>query len=90
MVKEIKKKEIMTLRELKEKYATKWFQYIIEGEMSYTDPYSNLCYVIYTADTEEELYKIPASDVFEKHHGGFASGFNVVYPMEVGGIYSHA
>ncbi|MDR2600063.1 MAG: hypothetical protein LBC73_07285 [Oscillospiraceae bacterium] len=90
MVKKIKKKDIMTLQELKTKYATKWFQYIIVGEVNYTDPYSNLCYAIYTADTEDELYKIPTSDVFEQHNGGFASGFSVVYPMEVGGIYSHA
>ena len=90
MVKEIKKKEIMTLEELKKKYATKWFQYVIVGEINYLNPYLNMCYVIFTADSEEELFKTPTPEHAKQHNGGIASGFKVVVPKEVGGIYTHA
>ena len=88
MVTEINNKEILTLQELKAKYATKWFQYIIVGDMNFANPMSNTCYVVHTADTEYELYRTPCPE-FEKHNGGIASGNSVVYPMEVGGVYVH-
>jgi len=90
MVQEIKKQEIMTLDELKVKYATKWIQYVIVGEINYTDPRANLCYAVYIADSEDELYKLPTPELIKQHNGGIASGYKVVFPEEVGGIYSHA
>jgi hypothetical protein len=87
---EVKEKEVMTLKELKEKYSTKWFRYIIVGEMNFADPCYNMCYVVCTADSEDELYKNPRPELREQFNGGIASGYNVVVPMEVGGIYVHA
>ncbi|MCL2223329.1 MAG: hypothetical protein FWC20_11350 [Oscillospiraceae bacterium] len=89
MVTEIKEKEVMTLPELKEKYSTKWFRYIVVGELNYKDPDKEMCYAVITADSEEELYKHPFPDK-DKHNGGIDSGYNVPFTPEVGGIYAHA
>jgi hypothetical protein len=89
MVTEIEKKEIMLLRDMKEKYATKWFCYNIEGEMNLHDPDSDLCFVVYVADTEEEVYAAYYPEL-NMVNGGIASGYDVVFPAEVGGIYVHA
>ncbi|MDR2590714.1 MAG: hypothetical protein LBC71_07000, partial [Oscillospiraceae bacterium] len=87
---EIKKKEIMTLRELKKKYSTKWFRYVIVGEINLLNPDSDMCYVVCTADTDDELYRNPRPDLIEQFNGGIASGYDVEYPVEIGGIYAHA
>jgi len=89
MVTEITSKEVMTLRELNEKFATKWFRYVIVGEMNDEDPESDMCYVVLTADTEEELYKHPYPDR-NLYNGGVTTGNNVTFPLEIGGIYVHA
>jgi len=89
MVTEITENEIMTLRELKEKYIDKWFRYVIVDEADDYDSESDMCYVVITADTEEELYKHPYPER-NKRRGGIATGDNVVFPLEVGGIYVHA
>ena len=53
MVTEINDKEVMTLHELKKKYSTKWFKYIIVGELNLKDPGKDMCYAILTADAED-------------------------------------
>ena len=88
MVAEIKEKEIMTLPELKKKYSTKWFRYVITGENNLIDPYKNMCYVAFTADTEEELYKHP-NPFRGEYSSGIDCGYNVSFAPEVGGIYAH-
>ena len=89
MVTELIEKEIMTLPELKRKYSSKWFRYVIVGERNYKDPDKEKCYIVLTADSEEELYKYPYPDK-NKHHGGVDSGYNVPFTPEAGGIYVHA
>jgi len=89
MITEVTSKETMTLRELKEKYATKWFRYVIVNETDCDDPESSVCYVVYIADTEDEIYKHPDPER-NKRRGGISTGDNVVFPLEVGGIYVHA
>lgn len=84
----IKKKEIMTLRELKEKYATKWICYeYIDDDMEGAE--SALCYAVYVADTEDEIYQ-HSDPSFTMRRGGIVAGYSVVFPMEIGGIYVHA
>lgn len=91
MVTEIKKKEIMTLQQLKEKYAKKWISYVIvdEKETVEGEPESIMCYAVFVADTEDEIYKHPDPE-FGTRSGGIASGYSVVFPMEIGGIYCRA
>ena len=89
MVTKINEKEIMTLRELKRKYATKWFDYVLVDDMDDDDPEASLCYAVLIADTEEEIYSYPDPER-NKRSGGISSGDRVVFPMEVGGIYVHA
>jgi len=88
MVTEIKEKEVMTLRELKKKFSTKWFQYVIVGDINYYDPDSEMCYVVLTADSEEEVYKAHHPDC-DINHSGIASGYDFPFTPEVGGIYVH-
>ena len=88
MVTEITSKEVMTLREIKEKYADKWFRYVIVDDTYDEDPEDRMCYVVLTADTEDELYKHPYPDK-NKLRGGISTGDDVEFPMEVGGIYVH-
>ena len=85
MVTEINEKEIMTLRDLCVKHASKWFMYVIVGEMSIEDPESDMCYVVFTADTEEELYNHPYPER-NIHNGGVSYGDKVEFPAEVGGM----
>ena len=89
MVTEINDKEVMTLHELKKKYSTKWFKYIIVGELNLKDPGKDMCYAILTADAEDELYQAHHPD-WGKYHGGVTSGYNPPFTPEVGGIYVHA
>ena len=89
MVTVIKEKEVMTLSELKKKYSTKWFQYVILGDINYKNPDENLCYVILTADSEEEAYKAHHPD-WDTNNAGITAGYNVPFTPEVGGIYVHA
>ena len=89
MVTEITDKEVMSLRRLKEKYATKWFDYVLVDGMNDNDPDASLCYVVLIADTEEEVYNHP-DPKRNMRSGGIGSGDKVVFPMEVGGIYVHA
>jgi len=89
VVTEIKNKEVMTLRELSVKYANKWFMYFVVGEMNIDDPESDMCYAVFIADTEDELYNHPCPER-NKHNGGISYGDKVEFPMEVGGIYVHA
>jgi len=88
VVTEIKEKNITTLRKIKEKYATKWIDYVFVDEMD-DDPESSLCYVICIADTEEELYNHPDPER-NTRSGGITPGDKVVFPIEIGGIYAHA
>jgi len=89
MVTEITDKELMTLKELRKKYDKKWFRFIIVGDMNDDDPESDMCYVVITADTEDELYGHPYPDR-NLYNGGICTGINVIFPLEVGGIYVHA
>lgn len=92
MVTVIKKQQIMTLRQLKEKYATKWFRYVIvdETETVAGEPESIMCYVVYVADTEDEIYRHPYTEENTKLVVGVDAGDRVEEPMEIGGIYVHA
>jgi len=89
MVKEITDNEVMTLQRAREKYATKWFDYVLVDGMNDNDPDASLCYVVVIADTEEEIYSHPDPER-NLRSGGVSSGDKVVFPMEVGGIYVHA
>jgi hypothetical protein len=89
MVNEIKEKEILALKVLKEKYATKWFRYFIVGEVNLHNPDENMCYAVLTADSVEEIYDYPYPDKV-KHSGGVTSGYNAPFTPEVGGVYIHA
>jgi len=89
MVTEIKEKEVMTLHEIKMKYSTVWFRYVIIGEPNLKDPDKNMCYVAFTAESEDELYKHP-NPFRGKQSSGISSGYNIPFTPEVGGIYSHA
>ena len=89
MATEIKEKDVMTLPELKQKYSTKWFRYVIVGEINLKDPDKDMCYVAFVADSEDELYKHP-NPFRGKCSSGIASGYNVPFTPEVGGIYVHA
>jgi|GEM_PF-1651896 len=88
MVTEIKEKEVMTYRELRKKYSTNWFRYVIVGERDYKDPDGEMCYAVLTADSEDEIYKHPYPDK-NKYSGGISSGYDVPFTPEVGGIYVH-
>jgi len=89
MVTEIKEKEVMTLHELKLRYSTKWFRYVVVGEINYLDPDSDKCYVVLVADSEDEIFNHPYPDK-NKHSGGIDWGYNVSFTPEVGGVYAHA
>ena len=88
VVTEIIEKEVLTLRELKKKYATKWFDYVFVDEVD-DEPESSLCYVVFVADTEEEIFRHPDPER-NMRSGGISFGYSVIFPMEVGGIYVHA
>ena len=88
MVTEITDRDVMTLRELKKIYATKWIRYVIVGDLNFKSPSDNMCYAVHTADSKEELHKHPYQDK-SKYNGGIASGNRVVSQPEVGGVYVH-
>ena len=89
MVTEINEKEIMMLRELKKKYSTKWFRYVIMGDINPHNPDDDMCYTILLADSEEELYEYP-NPVKGISSGGITCGNNAPFTPEVGGVYIHA
>ena len=88
MLNKITTKEIMTTRAAMEKYPTQYFIMVITEVV---DKYDNdLGYVIYTADKEKELNKIPRTEYKDTQYalmlGGAAEPFpsvgNVVYHDE--------
>lgn len=91
MITEIKDREILTLQQQKEKYSTKWIRYVIvdENESVEGEPESIMCYVAYIADTEDEIYSQPNPER-NTRSSGIATGYSVVFPMEIGGIYARA
>lgn len=60
MLEKIETNEQMTTREAMEKYQTKYFLMVITKIVDHTD--SDLGYVIYIADDERELTKVPMSE----------------------------
>ena len=60
MLEKIKKKEIMTMRSAMEKYETKYFLMVITEIVDRAD--NDLGYVIYIADNERELTKVPMNE----------------------------
>ena len=89
MLIEIETEEIMTKREARKKYSTKYFIMIITERVDRGD--NDLGYVIYTADTEKELSQAPREKYKDKSYalmqGGAAEPFpsvgNVVYHAQV-------
>ena len=60
MLEKIEKKEIMTVWDAKVKYETKHFLMVLTKEVDRGQ--NDLGYVIYIADSDRELAKVPASE----------------------------
>jgi hypothetical protein len=60
MLEKIETKEIMTCREAMLKYRTKYFRMVITEVVDQGD--NDLGYVMYVADTEREIRKVPRSE----------------------------
>jgi hypothetical protein len=87
MLEKIETKEIMTRRTAQEKYRTKYFRMVITQVVDQGE--NDLGYVIYIADTEKELRKVPRSEYKDKH---IAFTFGVAaepYP-QIGNVVYHA
>ncbi|MCL1995433.1 MAG: hypothetical protein FWG63_04420 [Defluviitaleaceae bacterium] len=87
MIKKTNNNEIITLEEAQEKYAKLYFRYFqIESNLS--QPGETKIVVVYTADTEEEIYASPQYDdngnriyTYEGHGAGDST------VMQLGGVY---
>ena len=64
MLEKIEKKEIMTTRAAMEKYETKYFLMVITEIVDRAD--NDLGFVIYTADDQRELTKVPMDEYREQ------------------------
>ena len=74
MLTKIENPEVKTVGEFCEQYAEKWFRYVIvelDEDWMYKPNVEREAVVIYIADTEEELLKIPRD---ERSYNGFYSG----------------
>ena len=85
MITKIETKEIMTVREMRKRYSTKWFKYVIIGELDTVNPDNEKGYVVFVADTDTELYNIPRDDDDHNSYCIFL-GDDVEHPLEVGAI----
>ncbi|MCL2225682.1 MAG: hypothetical protein FWB96_12015 [Defluviitaleaceae bacterium] len=87
MLEKLETKEIMTKRAAQEKYRSKYFDMVITEVIDQGD--NDLGYVVYTADTEKELYQVPISEYDGKV---VAITFGVAaepYPI-IGNVVYHA
>jgi len=87
MIKKTNNNEIITLEEAREKYAKLYFRYF-QVESNLYQPNETKIIVVYTADTEKEIYASPQYDdngnriyVYE----GNGAGDPTV--MQLGGVY---
>jgi len=85
MVTKIDTQEIMTVLEMRKRYPTKWFRYVMVGEPDMMNPSNNAGFVVFVADTEVELYNSP-EDGYDSRPFGFDLGREVTHPLEVGGV----
>ena len=88
MVMRVNDETLMTVSDMKKKYPTKWFRYVMVGEPSFSNPGSEMGYVVFTADTEIEIYDISKYG-YEGEPLSFGKGGHTVSTPEVGDIYYH-
>lgn len=86
MLKKIENQEIMTMREAKEKYCTKYFRMVITEVIDKGD--SDLGYVIYIADDEREFLTIPREEYKGKKIAFSLGGLAEPYPL-IGNVVYH-
>ena len=72
MLRRVENEPVMTVREMSEYYPDNWFRFVILDEASIDYPVEEaLARVIFLADTEEELLRIPSEHRYEP---GYPSG----------------
>ena len=72
MLRRVENEPVMTVREMGEYYPDNWFRFVILDEASIDYPVEEaLARVIFLADTEEELLRIPSEQRYEP---GYPSG----------------
>ena len=86
MLNEIRTKEIMTKRTAMEKYRTKYFIMIITEVVDQQD--KDLGYVIYTADKEKELTKVPREKYKDERYALMLGVAAEPYP-QIGNVVYH-
>jgi hypothetical protein len=79
MLEKIETKEIMTMKEAQKKYETKFFRMIITETVDRGE--NDLGYVIYTADDERELNKVPMDEYKGQRMAFMIGGMAYPYPM---------
>jgi hypothetical protein len=86
MLEKIETKEIMTHYEARMKYKTKFFIMIRTEDVDGGE--NDLGYVIYTADTERELNKVPRSEYIGKR-ASFSMGYSAEPYLIIGNVVYH-
>ena len=86
MLMKVEDMTILPLREMRKKYAKKWFCYVISGDINFENSEANMCYVVFTGDNKQEMYQVP-KDGLENLSWGHTFGDEVVHPIEIGGVY---
>jgi len=87
MIKKTNNNEVLTKGEAQEKYAKLYFRYLIVERNVYQQDKTKVI-VVYTADTEKEIYASPRHD--EDGNGlSIATGHGAGDPtvMQLGGVY---
>jgi hypothetical protein len=79
MLEKIETKEVMTSREAHRKYETKFFVMVITEIVDQGD--NDRGYVIYAADDQRELNKIPESELGDQLVAYMVGGMAYPYPM---------
>ena len=87
MIKKTNNNEVLTKGEAQEKYAKLYFSYL-EVEKNVHQPHKKKIVVMYTADTEKEIYASPNEDE-DGNYLSISEGHGAGDPtiMHVGGVY---
>jgi len=85
MLSKIETNEIITKQEANKRYSTKYFIMIITERVDYAD--NDLGYVIYAADEDRELSKVPTDEYKGKQVAFMIGGLAEPYPTVGNVVY---